>query len=144
MSPRIWIALGGLLAAIGIGLSAFHAHGLEPMLSRRGLQPDEIQHLMADFEAGVRYQLYHAVALVLVGLLTIQFNCLWFSVAGSILFFGTVLFSGSLYVLVLTGQRLTHVAPIGGSALIAGWVVLAVAAVLCKTRDASSPKNYGP
>src|SRR5262245_29228757 len=103
MSPRIWIFLGGLLAAIGVGLSAFHAHGLEPMLRDRGLQPDEIQHLMADFEAGVRYQLYHAVALVLVGLLAIHFSCAWFSIAGTILFVGTALFSGSLYVLVLAG-----------------------------------------
>ena len=142
MASRIWIFLGGLLAAIGIGLSAFHAHGLEPMLSQRGLQPDEIQHLMADFETGVRYQLYHAVALVLVGLLTVHFSCVSFSIAGTILFVGTVLFSGSLYVLVLAGQRLPHVAPIGGTALIVGWVVLAVAAILSKTRDSSSlPKS---
>ena len=63
MSPRVWLVLGALSAAIGVGLGAYHAHGLEKMLQMRLVNPADIDHQMRDFEVGVRYQLMHAVAI---------------------------------------------------------------------------------
>src|SRR5215831_14636538 len=96
MSPRIWIVLGALSAAIGVGLGAYHAHGLQAMLERRDVQISDIQQKMRDFEVGVRYQLIHAIALVLTGLLARQTPSAWFHAAGTLFVVGSVLFSGCL------------------------------------------------
>lgn len=132
MSPRIWIVLGGLLAATGIGMSAYHAHGLEHFLTHHGLDASQIQRMTHDFEAADRYQLYHAMALVVVGLLLVHARSVWFQIAGALMFLGTLMFSGALYVLVLGGRQLPHVAPIGGVALIAGWVAVAIGGIVAR------------
>ena len=110
---------GSVLGALGVAAGAFGAHALKARLA-----PDAL----AAWETGVRFQLVHALALLAVGLLARQVGL---PLRGSGLAFawGTVLFSGSLYVLALGGPRwLGPVTPVGGVLLIAGWVLLALAA----------------
>jgi uncharacterized membrane protein YgdD (TMEM256/DUF423 family) len=126
MSPRIWIVLGGLLAAIGIGMSAVHAHGLEKMLQQKGFDASEVQAKLHFFETAVRYELYHAMALVVVGLLALHSRSMWFLIAGVLFFCGTILFSGSLYLLALGDTRIPYAAPTGGVVLIVAWLALAI------------------
>lgn len=116
-----WVtAAGFVLAAVAVAAGAFGAHGLE------GRRPEE---LLAVFETAVRYQMYHSLALVAVGLAAARWpDPLW--AAGGWLFVGgIVVFSGSLYALALTGLRwLGAVTPLGGLAFLAGWAACAVAA----------------
>ena len=114
---RLFLALGCVSAAIAVMLGAFGAHGL-----RARLVPD----MLSTFEIGVRYQMYHALALVAVGILAPRASSPALALAGWLFVAGTVVFSGSLYALAVTGQRwLGAVTPLGGAALIAGWLVLA-------------------
>jgi uncharacterized membrane protein YgdD (TMEM256/DUF423 family) len=139
MSPRIWIVLGALSAAIGVGLGAYHAHGLEKMLQERSANPGDIDHQMRDFEVGVRYQLMHAIAIVLVGVLALQMPSGWFNAAGVLFVAGTLLFSGCLCGGLLAGMKTPwYLVPGGGLAFIAGWTMLALGAVLTqRDRNAS-------
>jgi uncharacterized membrane protein YgdD (TMEM256/DUF423 family) len=132
MSPRVWIVLGGVLAAIGIGVSAFHAHGLETMLSKHGLEASQMQRMMDKFESSYRNQLYHGLALVVVGLLALGVRSTWFNIAGALIFLGTLAFSGTLYFLVIAGERIPYMAPIGGVAMILGWVALAIGGIVAR------------
>ena len=112
--------IGSVAALIGVGFGAFGAHGLRGRLS-----PD----MLAVFETGVRYQMYHAFALLITALALARFDGWLLRTAGWLFTAGIVLFSGSLYALALTGTRgLGAIAPIGGVAFIAGWIALAFAA----------------
>jgi len=112
------IALGALNAAIAVGAGAFAAHGLRERLDARALEV---------FETGARYQMYHAIAMVLAGV--IAAGIARAQTAGWIFQAGIVLFSGSLYALALTGSKgLGAVTPIGGLGFLAGWLWLAWAA----------------
>ena len=114
---RLFLALGCVSAAVAVVLGAFGAHGL-----RARLVPD----MLSTFEIGVRYQMYHALALLAVGILSPRASSPTLVLAGWLFVAGTVVFSGSLYALAVTGQRwLGAVTPLGGAALIAGWLVLA-------------------
>nr|WP_304187714.1 DUF423 domain-containing protein [Rhodothermus marinus]MBO2490865.1 DUF423 domain-containing protein [Rhodothermus marinus] len=114
---RTFLVLGAVLAGLAVALGAFAAHGLAPRVSPERLQT---------FETGVRYQMYHALALLLTGWLLHQLGASGLSVAGWCFLAGIVLFSGSLYVLVLTDTPwLGAVAPLGGTAFILGWGMLA-------------------
>ena len=109
--------LGCVVAALAVAIGAFGAHGLAARVSEQDL---------ATFEIGVRYHMYHALALLAVGWAQTRWEGPAIQVAGWLFVAGIVVFSGSLYVLVLTGQRwLGAITPIGGVALIAGWAVLA-------------------
>jgi uncharacterized membrane protein YgdD (TMEM256/DUF423 family) len=118
---RFFFATGTLSAFIAVAAGAFGAHAL-----RSRIPAD----MLAVFEVGVRYQMYHALALL---------GCAWamtkwpgpLVAAGGWLFIaGTVVFSGSLYVLSLSGLRwLGAITPLGGVALLAGWLCLAAAAI---------------
>jgi uncharacterized membrane protein YgdD (TMEM256/DUF423 family) len=116
---RSLVAAGAINGAIAIAAGAFGAHALKERLSRDAL---------AAFETGARYQMYHALAIVLCGVLA-------GSVAGArlsgwMMQAGIVLFSGSLYVLALADVKaLGAITPFGGLALIAGWVWLAISAL---------------
>lgn len=113
--------LGALLALLGVMLGAFGAHGLKTMLDASALET---------FEVGVRYQMYHALAILLVGGLAAQASLLWRKRAALLFIIGSVLFSGSIYLLVLTGQKwLGPVTPLGGLCLMLGWVALAISAM---------------
>ena len=113
---KLFFGLGALFGALGVALGAFGAHALRSSLTPEGL---------ATFEIGVRYQMYHALALLAVAWASAQWEAATVAAAGWSFVVGIVVFSGSLYVLVLTGQRwLGAVTPIGGTALIVGWALL--------------------
>ncbi len=118
---KIFLMLGAVNAFLAVALGAFGAHGLKSRLS-----PD----LLEVYQTGVSYHMYHALGLLAVGLLahwlseTVLLN--W---AGWMMVAGILLFSGSLYVLSITGIRwLGAITPLGGIAFLAGWALLAAAA----------------
>ena len=119
---KTFFAAGAILGALAVALGAFGAHGLKPVLT-----PD----MLANFETGVRYHMYHALALIAAALLAGRFPESRLPVWGGWLFVaGIVFFSGSLYLMAFTGMRwLGAITPIGGVAMIAGWLCLAVAAL---------------
>ena len=118
---RTFLLLGALSAGLAVAFGAFGAHALRARLSPADL---------ATFETGVRYQMYHALALLAVAWIAAQVPGALPRAAGWLFVAGTVVFSGSLYVLVLTGQRwLGAVTPLGGVAFLAGWACLALAAL---------------
>jgi uncharacterized membrane protein YgdD (TMEM256/DUF423 family) len=130
MNPKIWIILAGLLGAAGVSLGAYHAHGLEEWLEKRGLDSAEVAGRMHNCEVAVRYQMYHALALAAVGILALRQNTGSLTVAGVCFFLGVLIFSGLLYGIVFTGVKiLGAIVPIGGVLLIVGWLALAWAAV---------------
>jgi uncharacterized membrane protein YgdD (TMEM256/DUF423 family) len=117
---RLFPALGALFGALAVAAGAFGAHALRARLEPRDLEI---------FETAARYQLYHALALFAVAW-AMECNHQWGLAAGWLFVAGVVVFSGSLYALVLTGQRwLGAVTPLGGALLIAGFVALAAAAL---------------
>ena len=121
---RVFFALGALSAALAVALGAFAAHGLRSRVS-----PDALQV----FETGARYHMYHALALLAVAWAVARWPSAWTSAAGWFFVAGTVLFSGSLYLLAVTGVRaLGAITPLGGLAFILGWLALAWAA--CASR----------
>lgn len=116
---RILIAAGAIGAALSVMLGAFGAHALKSRL------PPEI---LATFQTGVQYQFYHALGLILIGIIA-QFTraSAILTAAGGLMLAGILLFSGSLYVICLTGLRgFGLVTPVGGVAFIAAWLLLAV------------------
>ena len=117
MRSRRWLCLGALLAASGVVLGAFAAHLLRGSLDARALNA---------FETGVRYQLYHALALLWVGARLEDRPSVALRRVARLMLTGLCLFSGSLYGLSLTGARwLGPVTPIGGLLLIGAWSLLA-------------------
>ncbi|MBD2231061.1 DUF423 domain-containing protein [Phormidium tenue] len=121
---RLWIAIAAVLGGTAVAAGAFATHALKPQLSDR---------LLTVFETAARYQMYHALALLLVALVRHQGLGPpgWLAASAWALIAGTVVFSGSLYALALTNQSmLGAVAPIGGAALMAGWACLAIAGLL--------------
>jgi uncharacterized membrane protein YgdD (TMEM256/DUF423 family) len=117
---RTFFALGALLAGLAVAAGAFGAHGL-----RGRLDPD----MLAVFETGARYQMYHALALVAAGWAVTRWPDGWASAAGWCFVAGIALFSGSLYALALSGVRvLGAITPFGGVAFLAGWALLAATA----------------
>jgi uncharacterized membrane protein YgdD (TMEM256/DUF423 family) len=109
------VALGALNAAIAVAAGAFAAHGLRDRLDARALEV---------FETGARYQMYHALAIILAGIVA-STGIRGAQTAGWLFQVGIVLFSGSLYVLALTGVKgLGAVTPLGGLVFLAGWLWL--------------------
>jgi uncharacterized membrane protein YgdD (TMEM256/DUF423 family) len=118
---RTFLLVGALAAFIGVALGAFGAHGLRSRLSA---------DMLGVFETGVRYQMYHALAILIVALAVARIDGWLIRAAGWLFTGGIVLFSGSLYVLALSGiTMLGAVTPIGGLAFLAGWACLAIAAL---------------
>jgi uncharacterized membrane protein YgdD (TMEM256/DUF423 family) len=114
---RLFFSMGAVSGFIGVALGAFGAHALKSRLA-----PD----LLATFEVGVRYQMYHALALLAVGWAQTRWPGPVLNAGGWLFVAGTLLFSGSLYVLSLTGEKwLGAVTPVGGLALLGGWLCLA-------------------
>jgi uncharacterized membrane protein YgdD (TMEM256/DUF423 family) len=139
MSARAWIVIAGVTGALGVATGAFGAHGMPSWLEKSGLAPDEVARRMETLEIGVRYQMYHALALLGVGLLAQRGGGRGLLFAGAAFLLGTALFSGLLYVLAVTGIKTVGViVPVGGVLLIAGWVCLVWAA---RDVDVSGPKR---
>jgi len=119
---RIFLVTGAIFGGLSVAAGAFATHALKEKLSERALQI---------FEVGARYQMYHALALLLVGLLLTRFGQATMSlmVSGFAFIAGVLIFSGSLYALSLTGIKwLGAITPVGGAAFVVGWSCLAIAA----------------
>jgi uncharacterized membrane protein YgdD (TMEM256/DUF423 family) len=117
----IFVILGSLLAALAVGLGAIGAHALKSQLTAEQL---------ATFHTAVQYQMYHAIGLVLIGLLGLYHRSRWFDGAGLMMLVGIILFSGLLYAWLATGRRsFVYPLPVGGVAFIIGWVLMAVGAL---------------
>jgi uncharacterized membrane protein YgdD (TMEM256/DUF423 family) len=120
---KTFFVLGAALAALGVALGAFGAHGLANLLDADRLNT---------YEVAVRYQMYHALALLAVAWAFSRWPAQagWLNAAGWLFVAGVALFSGSLYLLAVSGVRwLGAITPLGGVAFIAGWVCLGLAAV---------------
>lgn len=116
---KIFLISGGVLSGLGVAIGAFGAHALKTVL--------EANNRMETFETGVKYQFYHALALILLGLIMQKFDDKAFVWAGYSYLLGIILFSGSLFILSLTGiNKWGAVTPLGGVAFIAGWILLVV------------------
>ena len=117
---RLWLVLGSISGFIAVAAGAFGAHALKGRLDPGRLET---------FETAARYEMFHALALLAAGLLAGRARSLPSAIAGWSFAAGTVLFSGSLYALALSGARwLGAITPFGGIALLIGWLALAVAA----------------
>lgn len=114
---RTILITGALVALLGVAGGAFGAHGLRSLLS---------EHMMNVFETGVRYQVFHALAMLCAGLSLAYAPTRYFQYAAWAFFLGIVLFSGSLYVLSVSGVRaLGMITPLGGLCFLVGWALLA-------------------
>lgn len=119
-AASLFVTIAGVLGAVGVSMGAFGAHVFEPKLSPR---------MFSIFETAVRYHLIHAVCLLGTGLLLMHHQSTAFRLAGWLFVAGIVVFSGTLYVLSLSGMRwLGAITPLGGLALVAGWLLLAYGA----------------
>lgn len=116
---RGFLLLAAFFGFTGVALGAFAAHGLRARLS---------SEYLAVFQTGVNYQLIHALALLAVALLAQHLPGRLAMFAGSLFTLGILLFSGSLYLLTLSGLKLGIVTPIGGMAFLGGWLCLGLAA----------------
>lgn len=116
--PKFFMLSGSLLAALAVIMGAFGAHGLKPHLGAE---------MMSVYKTAVEYHVYHAFGLILIGLIANNLAsnnlALW---AGACMMIGVLLFSGSLYLLSITGVRwLGAITPFGGISFILGWLLLA-------------------
>ncbi len=117
---RVFFIIGAASAFVGVAVGAFGAHGLK---NRLGAE------MLTTYEVGVRYQMYHALALIVVAWAQTRWPGTLTMASGWLFVIGTLLFSGSLYLLSLTGTRwLGAITPLGGLAFLAGWLCLAWAA----------------
>lgn len=117
---RFFLQAGAVSALVAVAAGAFGAHALRARLEPRDLEI---------FETAVRYQMYHALALLVAAWATERAPASTAMAAGWLFLAGTLVFSGSLYLLVLTGTRwLGAVTPIGGLCFLAGWLALALSA----------------
>ncbi|WP_018661290.1 DUF423 domain-containing protein [Heyndrickxia acidiproducens] len=119
---KLFVLLGVIHAFLSVALGAFGAHGLQGKMEQKYLDI---------WETGVRYEMYHALGLIVIGIISgsIKTSALlnW---SGWLMFIGIILFSGSLYILCLTKiSVLGAITPIGGVAFLAAWVLLGTAAV---------------
>lgn len=114
---KLFLLTGSALGALSVMIGAFGAHALKNSLENTGR--------LETFETAVKYQFYHVLALLLVGLLMTKFDHKFLNYAGYSFIIGIIIFSGSLYILCLTNVgKWGAVTPIGGVFLIAGWALL--------------------
>ncbi len=117
---RIFFILGTISAFMGVAAGAFGAHGLKSRISAE---------MLAVFELGVRYQMYHALGLIAAAWVQAKWPSAIARAGGWSFVVGILLFSGSLYLLSWTGLKwLGAITPLGGLAFLVGWACLAVAA----------------
>lgn len=119
---KYFIFLGSINAFLAVGLGAFGAHGLKSRIS---------PEMLEIYQTGVQYHIFHALGLILIGIIAHWLSesnlILW---SGALILAGIVVFSGSLYILSITGIRsFGAVTPIGGVTFLAGWILMAFAAL---------------
>ncbi|MHC0551537.1 DUF423 domain-containing protein [Salinicoccus sp. CNSTN-B1] len=113
---KLFIIMGAINAFISVACGAFGAHGLEGKIS---------EHYMDVWEKAVSYQMYHALGLIAVGILVQLTGAPFLGTAGWLMLLGIIFFSGSLYILAVSGiSILGAITPIGGVLFLAGWVFL--------------------
>lgn len=117
---KLFLIVGSIAMALAVALGAFGAHGLKEMLS---------EDMLDIFETGVRYHFYHAIGLLIIGIIAHWLpDSSMLQWSGWLMVAGIVIFSGSLYILSISGIRwLGAVTPIGGLCFIVGWILLAIA-----------------
>ena len=121
MPDKIFFIFGSLTGFLSVAAGAFGAHALKNKLT---------PEMLAIFETAARYQMFHALALLAAAWAATQFHPGFARSAGWFFFLGTVVFSGSLYILVFTGVKAWGaVTPLGGLMLLAGWLMLAFSAI---------------
>ena len=114
---KFFLISGSIIAALGVAIGAFGAHVLKAIL--------EANARLETFETGVKYQFYHAFALLILGIIMQKFDDRMFVWAGYSYLTGIIIFSGSLYILSLSGiSKWGAVTPIGGLAFILGWIFM--------------------
>lgn len=119
MMQKLFLLSGAITGGLAVAIGAFGAHALRATL--------EASSRMETFETGVKYQFYHALALLVLGALMYNIKNDYMNYAGYAFIAGTIIFSGSLYILCLTGvTRWGMITPIGGVLFIAGWIFLAL------------------
>lgn len=151
-SSNCWLTAGAILAALAVAAGAFGAHGLDRqfhekyagqlyekkvMIEGRETVVSQVplaQKYLADFKTGAEYQMYHALALLAVGLVAQTRKCRWLAIAGCCFVIGIFGFSGGLYAYTVTGMKWIgmSVVPIGGTFFLFGWAVLAAAVCPCR------------
>lgn len=118
---KIFLLLGVINGFLSVALGAFGAHGLEGKISEKAI---------ATWEKAVNYQMFHTMALFVVGLLLTKYEGTSFVAAGWLFLVGIILFSGSLYIYATTGiKTFAMITPLGGVAFLIGWVCLGYAIV---------------
>src|SRR6185369_3253192 len=118
MNQKITLLTGAICGGLGVALGAFGAHALKNLLTQNGR--------IETYELAVRYQFYHAIAILIVGVLMKDFPGSVLKWSALLMFLGVVIFSGSLYVYSLTNIKgFAMITPIGGLLLLIGWVMLA-------------------
>jgi len=116
---KFFLTASAVSGFLSVALGAFAAHGLKNKLD---------EYSLGVFHKGVEYQFYHTFALALVGMLLLRTELKTLTASGYAFMFGTVVFSGSLYILAFSGQKFWGaITPIGGLSLLAGWVFLTIA-----------------
>lgn len=142
MNARACLMYGTLLAGLAVAAGTFGAHVLPDLLKERHRltaesSPADYARAEKNFETGARYQMFHALGLILVGVLLERRSSVALKVAAGSFLVGSLVFSGCLYALVLTQQRwLGAIVPIGGVAFLVGW-----AAMLWGVTRRSAPMN---
>ena len=119
MKNRTILLAGAIFMALAVLLGAFGAHALKKVLA-----PD----MLVIYKTGVEYQFYHALGLLLIGVIGFHIRSKYIQWAGLFISIGIIIFSGSLYVLTLSGiKALGAITPIGGLSFVVGWIFLAIA-----------------
>jgi uncharacterized membrane protein YgdD (TMEM256/DUF423 family) len=128
MKECFWLQAGAIWGFVGVAMGAFGAHGLNDRLTELGQT--------ANYHTAAQYHMYCALAIVAIGLLVLFGRpSAAASAAGWSFLLGSLVFSGSLYLLAVTGAKwLGAITPIGGVAILAGWVALALAAGVSSPR----------
>ncbi len=144
MSATFWLRTGAIWGFLAVAMGSFGAHVLNERFKSLGSIDGGLptERLQATFQTGVQYHMYSALALLAVGLLarSLRVGGGSLAAAGWLFLFGSMVFSGSLYILCITGERrLGMITPFGGVAMLAGWIALAIAA-----GAASNPVNEDP
>lgn len=122
MNHKLTLITGALLGALGVGIGAFGAHALKGLLSQNGR--------LETFELAVRYQFYHALGILFIGLLMEKYPASALQWSSLLMLLGVIFFSGSLYAYSLTNTKVfAMITPLGGLLLLAAWLTLLYALV---------------
>jgi len=121
MKNQTILISGAVFMALGVLLGAFGAHALKNIIS---------PEMLAVYKTGVEYQFYHSLGLLLIGLIGFQVKSKYLRWSGLFITIGIILFSGSLYVLSISGVKaIGAITPFGGLSFVAGWIFLAIAII---------------